>query len=97
MRLAQRSAKAREKYADGLMTISNAIASALMISIFVAPLSAVIAQFNDQREVGALLQTLFAMPSMQFLEFVLCYAISIAVSMYFRFEALNIYDALGRQ
>ena len=92
MKLEQRSQKSKEKFADGLMSISNSVVAAALIGVFVVPLTAFISSVFAGTEPFSPLAILGRMTWPNIGVFAVVYLLPIAMSVYARDKAMDLYD-----
>jgi hypothetical protein len=97
---AKRSDKAKEKFADSLLSVSNAVASATAIAVLVVPFTAFVQAMATQRDLGVLLSPLLkpgGLPGWQVVVLMGLFFLPLAVSVRFRKKAMDIYDEITRK
>lgn len=93
MKLAERSPKAREKFADSNMAVANAIASAVFIGVLVFPLSAFISALALGNEPFSTMK----IPNWwQVALFAVLYLSPLGVAWHAKEIALDIYDQIDQ-
>jgi hypothetical protein len=98
--LHRRTDKAKENFADGLMSVSHTMISAVMIGAFVFPLAAYLQAFIRGTDPVAALQTWRGSASLTLghaMAFVLSFLGPIWVAHVFRRRALSLYDEIARK
>jgi hypothetical protein len=96
---AERSDKAKEKVADSLLSVSNAVMGAASVAFFVVPLTAVVQAIVRRTDLWAVLSPLLKpdQPWWQPVLLVALYLLPIIVAVYFRTGALDIYDEIAKK
>jgi hypothetical protein len=96
---AERSDKAKEKHAESLLTMSNAIASATFIAILVAPLTAFLQAMVTRRDLGSLLSPFLTpggLPGWQLIALSVLFFVPLVFSALAKKNALDVYDELAK-
>lgn len=94
MKLSEHSVKAKEKFADGLMSVSNSIHAATFVGILVLPLTSFITMAISGSVNFSISAILTRMSWYQIWIFGFLYLVPIAVGMYGREVALRLYDEI---
>ena len=92
MKLKNRALKSKEKFADGLMTIGNAIHSTVMISVLVFPLTAFISAIFADNEIFSVMTILQRWGWQNVGLFGIVYLVPIVFGMYAKEKAMSLYD-----
>jgi hypothetical protein len=103
--LQRRTDRAKEKYADSLMSLSTAMLSAVFIGLFVVPVTAFIKALADQAFAGQMdllspLWTWFTSGRFTIrhaILFVVVFYVPLFIAARFRKWALNLYDDLAKK
>lgn len=92
MKLAHRSPKSKEKFADGLMSVANAIHAAALIGVLVFPLTAFTTAVFSGGSIYSptLILTKLAWNDIAF--FGVVYLLPIAAGQYAKEQAMDLYD-----
>lgn len=94
MKLKDRSLKSKEKFADGLMAVGNAIHSAVLISVLVFPLTAFISAIFVGNEVFSITVILKHWGWQNVGLFGIVYLVPIGIGRYSKEQAMNLYDEI---
>jgi fructose-specific phosphotransferase system IIC component len=96
---AERSDKAKEKFADSVLSVGNAIMSAASIAVFVVPLTAFLQAMVSRTDFGAVLSPFLkpdGLPGWQVILLCVLLFLPILVGGYFRKCAMDIYDEIAK-
>lgn len=96
VKLSERSAKAKEKFADALMSVSNSIHSATLIGVLVFPLSLFVSGAFSVAAPFSFSSVLERMSWSQIGLFGFLYLTPIFMGMYAREKAMDLYDEISR-
>lgn len=96
MKLEQRSLKAKEKFADSLMSLANTIHSAVLIGVLVLPLTTFIAGVFSGAEPVSFWAILARMSWPQIGIFGIVYLAPIIAGGYAKEKAMDIYDEVAK-
>lgn len=89
-----RSRKAREKFADSLMTLANIIYGALFVGMLLFPLTAFVSAMYNAADPFSFLAPVTQFSWQRILVFAVAFIIPLAAAAAARRKALNLYDAL---
>lgn len=95
MKLSQRSAKSKEKFADALMSVSNSIHGATFVGVLVIPLSSFVSAAFSGSQPFTFTAILQRMSWPQIGAFCLLYLTPIIAGIYAREKAMDLYDEIN--
>ena len=96
MKLAHRSPKSKEKFADGLMSVANAIHAAALIGVLVFPLTAFITAVFSGGNIYSPSSILTKLSWNDIALFGAVYLLPIAVGQYAKEQAMQLYDEVNK-
>jgi hypothetical protein len=97
MKLKDRSPRSKEKFADSIMSVANAIHSAAFIGVLVFPLTAFVTAMFTGVEPVSFLTLIQRMSGSNVLLFCAVYLTPIAVGVWVKGLAMDLYDEVEKQ
>lgn len=92
MKLSDRSCKSKEKFADSLMAVANTIHGAVLVSIFVFPLTAFLTAIFGNQESYSFIGIVQRMTWADVGLFAVVYLLPIVIGVKAKEKAMDLYD-----
>lgn len=96
MKLSDRSPKSKEKFADSLMAVANMIHGAVLVSIFVFPLTAFLTAIFGNQEPFSFIAIIRRMTWANVGLFALVYLVPIVAGVKAKEKAMDLYDEVAK-